>query len=58
MMSPEQRMEAFWTRVEVTGFCWNYIGWTDKNGYGRTRWIDRMVLSHRLALRATGGQDT
>lgn len=56
MLTEEQRMDRFWQRVEVTGFCWNYIGWTDKNGYGRTRWSSGMVLTHRLAYEQLVGE--
>ena len=42
--------ERFWSRVEITGFCWNWVGTLSPAGYGRITEADRTEhLAHRWA---------
>ena len=44
---PDAGKHILWSRIEVTGFCWNWCGHVTKKGYGR---IDRdgvNILAHR-----------
>lgn len=41
--------DRFWSRVEVTGFCWNWLGGGSAKGYGRF-WINGETRqAHRVA---------
>lgn len=42
--------EIFWTHVEVTGFCWNWTGFTNPAGYGRC--MIREAVPSQLAHRS------
>jgi len=47
----EQFEDRFWARVEPTGFCWEWVGGLDTNGYGRVKVPDTHAASkaHRVA---------
>lgn len=48
MASLNNTMETVFSRIEVTGFCWNWTGNTASGGYGRV-WMGNQVYSaHRL----------
>lgn len=49
---PERR---FWSRVNRSGACWNWLGAKDPNGYGRVSWNGRVLLAHRVAYELVAG---
>lgn len=47
----DRGVEQFWEKVKrdpETG-CWNWQGTKDYNGYGRARWLGKMVKAYRLS---------
>ena len=50
-------MERFWSKVDKTDSCWNWIACKDKLGYGRFHYGSRTqhVLSHRFAYELIKG---
>jgi hypothetical protein len=46
-MEPEDE-ERFWSKVEKTDTCWNWIGCKNKDGYGAFRLQGRTWGVHRL----------
>jgi hypothetical protein len=48
--------ERLWrdTAVNPTTACWEWLG-VRENGYGRIRWLGKMVATHRLAWALTHG---
>lgn len=50
--------EAFWLRISRGGDdeCWPWLGSVTSDGYGRTWFIDRPWLAHRLAWRFVNGE--
>lgn len=51
--------ERFWAKVDQSGKCWNWTGYTMKSGYGVfTAWADgkwTKPLAHRYAYKASNG---
>ena len=48
-------MFRFWSRVDFSGDCWNWIGYKLRpNGYGRVSVNGTRILVHRLAYQRTG----
>ena len=48
----------FWSKVDKTGDCWNWLGYTNKNGYGTFSVggrSGRMEGAHRVAIFLTYG---
>ena len=45
-------MERFWSKVDIKGpdDCWLWLGSKLKQGYGRFRIKDHLVLAHRVAF--------
>lgn len=41
--------KALWDKVTVTGFCWLFEGWVDKEGYGYARFDLKAQRVHKLA---------
>lgn len=39
----------FWSNVEITNDCWNWIGLKDKDGYGRIRIKGKQMRTHRFS---------
>lgn len=46
----------FWSLVDQTGDCWEWLGDTDANGYGVFTWHGRKTQAHALALSFTTGE--
>lgn len=42
-------MDRFWSKVEPTGFCWNWAAHKSRDGYGRFSLDGRPVEAHRVA---------
>lgn len=40
--------EEFFKRIEKTDYCWNWIGFKDRSGYGFIKWDGRHQRSHRI----------
>ena len=40
-------MDRFWSKVNKSGDCWEWVGCRQKNGYGRFRDGDVVWLAHR-----------
>jgi hypothetical protein len=45
----ELKSQMFWSHVDRTGDCWNWLGWKDNKGYGQLHWQGKMRLCHRIA---------
>lgn len=41
--------ERFWSKVNKTNSCWEWIAGIGKDGYGRFRLNERINLAHRLS---------
>jgi hypothetical protein len=50
----EQTREKFFKRVVKTDDCWLWGGDIDKDGYGRFRFHERRIPSHRISWLITG----
>lgn len=50
-------VDTFWSRVKKVGpdECWEWIGWKDRDGYGRISFYNRPAIAHRLAYQFTFG---
>ena len=46
--SPEDRIQAFWLKVEKTETCWLWRGSTNQWGYGRAWWDQRLRPAHHV----------
>jgi hypothetical protein len=58
-MKQPNRVEAFWSRVEIPGDgsgCWNWRGGVFSSGYGAFKCEGRQWRAHRLAWTLTHGQ--
>lgn len=44
---PDPGQHTLWSRIEVTGFCWNWNGRINKQGYGRVSFEGVLSLAHR-----------
>jgi hypothetical protein len=44
--SPEER---FWSKVDKTKDCWNWIGYCQPKGYGQVGFEGRLLLAHRVS---------
>ena len=56
--SPEQRVAAFWLKVDRSGgsdACWPWMGCKNPAGYGEVRWLGPKQLAHRVAFTLSGG---
>lgn len=42
-------LERFWSKVDASGDCWEWIGARDPRGYGRFRFEGEARLAHRVA---------
>ena len=58
--TPEERIAAFWNKVDQSGgddACWLWTASHDKRwGYGRMRWGNRDILAHRIAYQLANGE--
>ena len=49
MISLNERQERnLFAKIEVTGFCWNWLGPLNERGYGQFRVGQRMIRAHRV----------
>jgi hypothetical protein len=54
---PDTVSDKFWDKVEVTGFCWNWVGARQKSGYGNFAIGGKVFYrAHRLAYRVLAGE--
>ena len=42
-------MDRFWKKVERSGGCWNWLGYRDRDGYGRVGINGKVLGAHRVA---------
>jgi len=47
-MNPKD-LQRFWSKVEKTGTCWNWIGSLDVKGYGQFSIKYKVIKSHRFS---------
>lgn len=47
--------ERFWSKVEKTETCWNWIGTIERSGYGRF-WLKKNVSAHGFSYLLSGGE--
>ena len=47
--------ERFWSKVEITSGCWNWIGCL-REGYGRFRFFGKLGQAHRYAYETFIGE--
>ena len=45
----QQRIEAFWVKVEKTSSCWNWLGYIKKDGYPAFRYNEKMGNAYRFS---------
>ncbi len=55
----EQRVETFWNYVDKTSHapCWLWTGTTNRDGYGRFSWNQRLHQAHRISYYLHTGED-
>lgn len=41
-------MERFWSKVDMTNSCWEWIGYKNKDGYGTIKIKGKWYLAHRF----------
>lgn len=56
LMTPAQRVDAFWAKVDQSGECWEWTAARNRSGYGRCGWHGHPMLAHRWAYELTYGQ--
>lgn len=57
MVKLELATKKLWERVEVTGFCWHWMGERKKGeGYGRLQWQGARWYAHRLIYTLLAGE--
>lgn len=49
-------LDGFWSRVERTDGCWNWLGSRNRDGYGSARFAGRHIGAHRVAYMAVIGR--
>jgi hypothetical protein len=57
--TPEERIEAFWQKVDRSGgdnACWLWTGSTFRNKYGRLRWCGHIRKAHRVSYLIAHGE--
>lgn len=47
--------KSFWSKVEKTETCWNWLAGKDKDGYGQFCFNHKGVRAHRFAYQITKG---
>ena len=45
----QTRAERFWSKVDKSGDCWEWIGSKNKDGYGMQHAFSGTILAHRVA---------
>lgn len=56
--TPEQRVAAFWSKVDKSGgddACWIWAAGRLSDGYGRMGWDGRHQLAHRISFQLANG---
>ena len=48
--------ERFWSKVDKTDSCWNWIASTLGNGYGQFKLNGKMYLAHRISYKDKYGK--
>lgn len=48
--------DRFWSRVDKSGDCWEWVGPKTEDGYGRLLRGDRQVRAHRLSYEIHNGE--
>lgn len=48
-------MDRFWSKVNKTNYCWNWIASTNDRGYGIFRFNGKTSRAHRVAYELTFG---
>jgi len=51
---PIPKPQLFWSKVDKTNSCWNWLGYLDK-GYGQCRRNGKTYLAHRLSYQNIKG---
>lgn len=41
-------MDRFWSKVDKSGSCWEWVGARNNKGYGQIRINKRLLLAHRV----------
>lgn len=57
--TPEQRLAAFWSKVDRSNgddACWNWTAYRNAGGYGTFRWNRPGQLAHRVSYEITYGE--
>lgn len=44
----------FWKRVDKSGDCWLWIGYTTQAGYGQLKWGAKLDYAHRVSYLLSG----
>lgn len=55
MGQPQSIEERFWSKVEKTEACWNWVGATSRRGYGAMNIDNRTLQTHRVVYELTYG---
>jgi hypothetical protein len=53
---PAPALDRFWSKVEIHGECWVWVGALNDDGYGVIWDGNRLVYAHRLMYRWTLGE--
>lgn len=57
LRSPESRIsDRFWSKVDASGDCWEWIGRQDKHGYGEFDFQRRPHRAHRISYTLLMGE--
>ncbi len=57
--TPEQAINAFWSRVDKSGgddACWNWLAARKMTGYGQMQWNGKIHSAHHISWMLTRGQ--
>lgn len=55
-MKYQKLEQRFWSKVEKTDYCWNWIGALSSQGYGVIWYKGRNVTAHRMVIFLTTGK--
>ena len=51
----QMEMDRFWSKVDKTDSCWNWLSGVDKDGYGRFHFEYKTRRAHRFSYELTKG---
>ena len=57
-LTHEERSARFWSKVDKSGDCWNWIGRMGSGGYGATSYLGKPCPASRMAYMLTHGYDS